>query len=273
MTGISPSSAAPHDTQAAPLTCATKAGKPYRRFKDIERAISRVLEKPPPEWPDLARVKGSGRLPSEALVYLITISQRFNSDVFGHLVHELGLRIARIAGFYVQGFDSETKNEIVWGVEKEVLELTLRNPSCRQGEFLQIAFHKKIEQRTLNAIAKRKQAPVSLKYSRQSISDDDDECANPVDAIADESPSPEEITAMLQDELRRPALLAAAKAAVKDPRHLEAVILRCAYDWPIEDNDPTVPTLARRYDKSPRQIRNWIGDALEAMRAAIGDLK
>jgi hypothetical protein len=62
-----------------------------------------------------------------------------------------------------------------------------------------------------------------------------------------------------------------AYAAVKDRRHLEAVVLRHVHDWPITDKDPDTPTLAKRYGKSGRQIQNWISDALEAMRTAIGE--
>lgn len=75
MSSPSSSSASINAAQAAPLTCATKGGKLYERFKDVEAAFSKALEKPPPEWPDLARAKGKDRLPSEALVYLITASR------------------------------------------------------------------------------------------------------------------------------------------------------------------------------------------------------
>lgn len=256
-----------------PLSCATVAGRPYERRKDIEDKICAVLRRPASEWPVLASQKGTARLPNEVVVYLVSVSQAIDADVFGRLVHELGLRVSRIAVNFMQGFDRDTQDEIIWGVEKDVVELILSDPPCRQGEYLQIAFRDKIEQRTINAVAKRKQGPLPVRYSPSAEPETEEEQESLTDQIADEGPDPEELTALLQDRARRPGLLAAAKAAVKNPLHLEAVILRYAYDWPINDKDPNVPTLARRFGKSPRQIQNWITDTLEAMRAAIGERK
>lgn len=259
--------------RVVPLTCATEEGKPYVRRQDIEDKICEVLRQPVAAWPSLASRKGTGRLPSEVLVCLITVSQAIDADVFGRLVHELGVRMTRIAVHFVQGFDRDTKDEIIWKVEEEVMDLILSDPPCRQGEYLQIAFRNAIEQRTINMVSKRRQFPLPSRYAPAENSEDGEEQESLTDQIADDGPGPEELTALLQDRARRPGLVAAAKAAVKDPRHLEAVILRYARDWPIYDKDPNVPTLARRFGKSPRQIQNWINDALEAMRAAIGEQK
>ncbi len=256
-----------------PLQCATKDGQPYKRRQDIEDRICAVLRRPLREWPALAQEKGTDRLPSEVLVYLIIVSEAIDQNVFGALVHQLGLRIGAIAKDFAKSFDKDTREEIVWGVEAKAVELILADPPCRQGEYLQIAFRDKIEQWTTNAAAKRRNAPQSLRHAPGVDMDSDGEPENPTNLIADEGPSPEDLVAILQDRARRPALLAAAKAAVKNPLHLEAVILRYAYDWPISDKDPNVPTLARRFRMSPRQIQNWINDALEAMRTAIGERK
>jgi hypothetical protein len=74
--------------------------------------------------------------------------------------------------------------------------------------------------------------------------DGDEEAENPTDLIADEGPRPEDLVAILQDRARRPGLLATAKAAVRNPLHLEAVILRYAYDWPIAER----ASLIRSFD-------------------------
>jgi hypothetical protein len=75
----------------------------------------------------------------------------------------------------------------------------------------------------------------------------------------------------LADQTKRSILIRRALAAVKDPRHVHAVILRYVRGWPITDKDPTKPTLEKHFGKSARQIQNWITSALEAMRNAIGD--
>ena len=118
----SPPVVAPPVKLVAPLTCATEEGEPYLRRKDIEDKIRGVLERPVSEWPALASRRGAGRLPSEVDAYLITASQALNIDVFGRLVDELGVRMTRIAVHLVQGYDQDTKNEIVWKVEHEVVD-------------------------------------------------------------------------------------------------------------------------------------------------------
>jgi hypothetical protein len=60
---------------------------------------------------------------------------------------------------------------------------------------------------------------------------------------------------------------------VKDPRHLEAVILRYREGWPFESGDPNVPDLVRHFKKSRKQIQRWISEALEVMRSVFGDKK
>ena len=66
------------------------------------------------------------------------------------------------------------------------------------------------------------------------------------------------------------ALLRKAEAKIRDPRHFEALVLRYGYDWPIESEDPAEPTLSKKYNLSPRQIRNWIVSGLETLRVALG---
>jgi len=256
-----------------PLTSSTVDGKPYLRHADVEAEILRARSRPPAEWVTLAERRGEERLPNEALVFLVRQIRKGDRDLFGRLVHELGERTVRIAERWAQGFDRDTLDEIVWTVEKEIVDLVLAETPSRQSDFLEVAFGKAVERRTINAVEKRKHSPLPVRQIAAPISNEETEPERPAELVADERPGPEEIVAQFEDEAHRPELIRKARAAVKDPRHIEAVILRYVYNWPMVDKDPNKPTLTRHFGKSARQIQNWLADALEAMRAAIGDRK
>jgi hypothetical protein len=57
--------------------------------------------------------------------------------------------------------------------------------------------------------------------------------------------------------------------AVKDPQHLEAVILYYVEGWPIQSKDPKESDLVKHFNATPRQIKYWIATALKQMRAAL----
>jgi DNA-directed RNA polymerase specialized sigma24 family protein len=121
-------------------------------------------------------------------------------------------------------------------------------------------------------VGKRKHYPKSHQIAVPLI-DEDGEETDPVDTIPDDRPGPEEITITFDELRRRPQLLREALAAIRDPRHREAVILHWLRGWPITDKDKTKPTLEQRFGKSARQIQNWINAAFNDMRAAIGEKK
>lgn len=267
---VSPPSSQPAPVPPArvpPLTSSTEKGEPYKRRADIEAKILRALERPLAEWAAMAAATGAGRLPDEALVFLIRAIQNGDRDLFGRLINELSRRTARIARHFVQGYDKDTTNEIIWKVEKEIIDLVLVENPSRQSEFLEIAFRTAVERRTINIVAKQKQYPQPLRRAPAEPPEGEEEAERLTELV----PGPEEILAELEHRTRRPELIKIAVAAVKDPRHREAVILRHVHGWPITDKDPTKPTLERHFGMSGRQIQNWITNALEAMRAAIGD--
>lgn len=265
---LPPSAPAAH---VPPLTSSNEGGEPYTRRADIEATILQVLRQPPTEWVGMATATGKGRLPSEVLVFLARTLKNGNLQVFGWLIAELCRRLARIAKPLAQGFDSGTTFEIVCRVESEVVALLLAENPSRQSEFLEIAFNQAVQRRTINVVEKYQHRPAILSYLRAEASDEDDESESLVERVKDERPGPEDIVSQLEDAARRPELLRLAFAAVQDHRHVEALILRYVRGWPITDKDPTKPSLARHFKMSERQIRNWIRNGLEAMRAAIGD--
>jgi hypothetical protein len=256
-----------------PLGSSKIDGTPYLRRHDIEDEIVQALGRPHSEWAAMAETKDDERLSNEALVFLVRQMRNGDRDLFGRLVYELTSRTLRIAARYAKGFDRDTTNEILWQVEKEVVDLVLIESASRKSDFLEIAFGMAVERRTINIVDRRNHSPLPLTASFVDGFEEESEPERATELVVDERDGPEDVVAQLEDEARRPILIRKAQAAVKDQRHLEAVILHHVRGWPITDKNPTKPTLVRHFKVSERQIRNWIKDALKVMRTTIGEQK
>jgi hypothetical protein len=253
-----------------PLTSTTENGEPYKRRADVEDSIAQVLAQPPSEWVAIATVKGEHRLADEALVFLVRAAGSGLPDVVGGLVQELCRRLIRTAKRLAQGFDVSTTETIINSVEIEVIELILTKSPSRQSEFLEIAFKKAIERRTINAVEKYRHDPMSSIIETIQSSEDDHEPIDIVENLADAADGPEKLLLFREAEALNPELLQTACEAVKDHRHRKAVILHLAYRWPITSIDPNKPCLEKYFKISGRRIQDWIKQALKTMRSATG---
>jgi hypothetical protein len=255
-----------HQVRVPRLTSTTEDGKPYTRRADVEASIAQALRQPPSEWVAIAKAKGEHRLADESLVFLIRAARHESQDVFGGLVHELCRRLVRASERLAQGFDTCDTEAIVTNVEIAVIELVLAKTPSRQSEFLEIAFKQAVENRTINAVEKYHSDAMSMVTDITAASADDPESDDPLENLKDDEDGPVEILFSLEAK----SLVRSAQHAVKDPRHLEALILHCIQGWPLSSSDPEKPCLKEHFGKSSRQIRNWITKALESMRSAIG---
>lgn len=252
-----------------PLMSVDKSGNRYRRRADVEAIVRQMLTRPVEDWLAAARKTGTGRLPSEVLVFLIRATRAGNRNTVGALVDVLCRRIVRIAGRLARGFDPEVTKEILLEVQGQIIELLFATTPTRQSEFLEIAFTQAVQRRTINLVDKVTNTPelVVVDGGRE----EGGEPEYIAESIPENRPGPEQVLLQLADQTKRSILIRRALAAVKDPRHVHAVILRYVRDWPITDKDPTKPSLEKHFGKSARQIQNWITSALETMRNAIGD--
>lgn len=253
----------------APLVSVDKTGKPYRRRADVEVVISEMLALPVEDWVVAAQRTGSGRLPTEALVFLIRTLRGSDKNLVGALVNILCRRLLAVARSIARGFETAVMEEIFREVQDQVIELLFAKIPTRQTEFLEIAFRKAVERRTINVIEKVKKRPKLVVVDDRR--DDEDDPEHLVESLPENRPNAQEVLLRLADATQRSILVRTALAAVKDRRHMEVVILRYVYGWPISHSNPAQPSLEKHFGKSGRQIQNWIAGALEAMRNAIGD--
>lgn len=236
----------------------------------METAIARGLKQPSSEWIALAKARGEHRLPDEALVFLVRAARHDDRNVLGSLVDELSRRTISIAKMLGGGFDPGTTEAIVQKVEIGVLESIFANVPSRQSEFLEIAFKQAVTRRTINVIATFKKEAMTSALDVNHSSEKTSEAEDYQYEFRDERAGPEEIVLSLEEAALKPEQLRAARRAVKDPRHWEAVVLHYVHGWPLTSTDPQKPCLKRHFGISERQIHNWITQALESMRSAIG---
>jgi hypothetical protein len=255
-----------------PLTCHDLKGRPYARRPGTEDEIRRALGSAQATWGELARAAPPDRLSSEALVFLIRSVRDSNRNLAGELIESLNHRILQTAGRWCRGFDPMTTEDIRDKVLTEMLSRLLALQPTRASEFLEIAFERVVKTCTLKQVAKHPKRIVKLGGGGSSDPEDaDSREERPEDQVPDPGPGPEEIISELADEEDRAALISNAQAAIKDPRHLEAVLLRFVHGWPVTARDPSKPSLARRFGKTARQIQNWINTGIQQMRESIGE--
>src|SRR6185437_6068875 len=252
------------------LTSRKLDGTPYTRHADVTDAIALALALPKGQRVEWAERSDATRLPSEALVFMVKSTATVDKDAFGRLVWLLHLRIEKIARRWARGFDRDTTEEVIEGIQKRVIEVALTDPPSRQSDFLEVAFNQAVKRYTLNAVEKRRNAPLPLSPKQHvTLEDDGEDAERPTEGVEDESPQVEELVSLLQDRARRGPLLRRAQAAVKDIRHYHAILLHYGFGWPYAPGKSAEPCLQDYFGVSERQIRNWIKDGMAAIRTAL----
>jgi hypothetical protein len=244
-------------------------GKVYERWKDIDKQIRWLCRRSQSDW-----IAQAPQLLTEALVFLIKQTHRVGPDVAGPLLQEVSKRMVRQVRRKVKGLDPMQAEQVVLHVEESILVLLLSEESSRQADFLEIAFAKSVEQRTLNAIEKLKTSTLMGRRGEfHTTCEGTDvskfESERPLLLVPDTGPDPLEIFLEAEDKARVAALIEKASEAVKDPRHLEAAVLHFCHRWPMESKRG-LPDLVSHFNISARQIRKWIATALKEMREALG---
>lgn len=244
---------------AAPLTCCRKTGKAYTRHDGVEAELAAALALSPAEWPD-------GRWRLETLAHLIRLRARDNdTTLLGRLTFAFLEQAKPVVDRWSRGFGTADSEEIQIEVANALGDLLMAAVPSRASEYLEIDAATKIKQITLRVTGKDR--PKASCF-RSADPDDDGGYSPRVERLVSEDLDPAgHLLAKAEAEVGGPLRLL---NAVTDPRHREAFILSELNGWPLKKGPEGVPTLCERFDKSDRQIRNWIDKAIEQMRAAHG---
>jgi len=243
-----------------------QSGKPLLRFADVESEILAVLATDPATWSPSA-------LKSETLVYLIRWLWRCNDQQnIGRMIECLGKRIAQIARDFVSGFPPNITDDFAIEIAEEVNLLIFASEPNRRSEFLEVSFRGAIKRRAIN---KREKVKERLKHevgeSSIQTKTTGEEYEGIIASHSDGQPNPGEIALLVEAQRLLPEQIRKALAAVSNPLHREAVILHHLRGWQISSSDNAIPTLSTHFDKSPRQIQNWLKGAMKQMRTALGE--
>ena len=259
----------PPQVTLQPLQRRNKHGDPYRRPAVIEAQIAAVLPLPADEL--LARAADQqpnqpGFLHEETLVYMIRAHHlAANDELVNGLVAVLCDRCQRQVNVQYPHLDESDQEQIHQDAFGDLLKSIL-HPDPTKGEYLQIRFWHAHKRRVIDAYRRerawqRRLAPDPAGPREgadgpetQDDEPDEDTCYGAASGIGPED------WALVRDALRS-----------LDPRQAEAYWLRRSYDWPVESDDPAVPTLSRRFGVTPRTIRNWIDQAEEALERWRGE--
>lgn len=257
------------------LTRRNTAGELYRREPDVEQQIcdARALSAAALQ----ARAAISDRtaadyLKEECLVYLI---RYYHAAGEARLVNDLSEALLRRSATVIEGHLRSLGPEATQAGYDDVVERLfgpIVDQASDRGDFLQVRFWPVVEKLAVRAFNqqltqhKRAQATVPLSsvagYDHNAGEEDGRIVRPHGDA---ELASTAGDLLVVRDDLIRDAL-----SRVEEPFR-SAYLLRHYFDWPVEDQDPTVRTISSHFGKDPRTIRNWLKKAEEALATWRGE--
>lgn len=245
-----------------PLSGRNADGVAYQRAAEVEHQIRAVARLRPDQLRARASITESSDpdfLKEEALVYLIRRFLREQPRLASDLSEALIRRCGRILDAHLRKLGPEAAAEGYRdGIER--LFRPILDLKGSGADFLEVRFWVAMERiaiRVFHEQLKRVQAqqrtvPITSLPGYDQDDAEDVRRARRRTGDLEGVDLPEDPPA-LQDSVIRDAV-----SRIRDPNHRSAFLLRHYYGWPIEDQDPTVRTISRHFDKDPRTIRNWL---------------
>ena len=253
-----------------PLTRRNADGEVYQRLPTVDRQIKEALVLGHEELRSRLEVHEEDSptfLKEESLVYLIRHHHRAeNPGWVNDLAECLLTRCATWIHSKLSGLRKDLRED---GYSSVVAELFTRilDLASDLGDFLQVRFWMALERITVDVFRKQ------VKQFETESSGDYDQAA--IDALAQQGAVVVPVTndgRTVESEAIDNVLIRAALRQLDEPIR-SAYLLRYHQGWPIEDKDPAVQTISRRFGKTPRTIRNWLSRADECLEAWRGEQK
>jgi DNA-directed RNA polymerase specialized sigma24 family protein len=249
--------------EVTPLTRRNLDGHVYRRSRVVEVQIAAALALSPEQLVARACVRDRSApeyLQEETLAALLRAAHRAKRDeLASRLATELYERSADTVGGRLTTLRRDRREDAMQGVFLELFELLVEPEGSDRGDFLQVRFGVVLKRL---AIAAFQQQVKQIRLSQDCDvlgpggPDVDDGAENGFAEVADSADSPDELL-LKREEMQK---IREGLQQLKEP-YRTAFVLRYYYDWPVEDADPTVPTISRYFGKTSRTIRNWFTEA------------
>lgn len=252
-----------------PLTRCNREGTVYQRTETVEAQIVTALTLSPWQLIERAQIadyQSPSYLKEECLVYLI---REYYQHGYETLVNDLSamllLRCERVIKAKLSVFGPSVLEDASQEVIEELFSQIVDLESDR-GDFLQVRFQVVLERLVIAAFRRQQERRQEAKQTVPLVADQeaetDSDASGPVispEEIVDPGISTEDWI------LCREALF------TLDSPHQTAYILRYYWGWPIEDRDPSVPTISRYFKRTSRTIRTWLREAEQAIERWRGE--
>jgi hypothetical protein len=262
-----------------PLTRRNRSGVLYAREADVERQIVRAISLSGAALRERVAVSdrdSSDYLKEECLVYLLRYwrirgdDQRVN-DVTAALLRRVTPIIRKHLSSLGPQPLQEGHSEVVSRLFRPILDVT-----SDKADFLQVRFWVRVERLCIQVfgrqLAELKLGARQLSFSQVPGHDDDSyggevlqDGKRPRLTEADRqrlsTASPEDVITKAEDGREAQRLVL---TLLEEPLR-STYLLRHLHGWPIEHQDPSVPTISRHFGKTPRTIRNWLAKAEQTL--------
>lgn len=249
-----------------PLTRRNRNGTAYEREAWVERQIRSALDLPPEALRSRAGVsdrESPEYLSEESLVYLIRyLRRRAESQSVNDLTAALLRRLVSIVWKHLGSLGPEAVKE----GESEVIDALFRrilDIDTDKADFLQVRFWVVIESLCVQAFQRqlraRKRTRSQVELSALPGYDGPDAEQSDAATLTEEELQRVSVQPLPAARLDIPFITLALSQLPENLR--SAFLLRHYYEWPIEDADPTVPTISRHLNRTPRTIRTWLNEA------------
>lgn len=259
------------DEAIEPLTRRNAAGQVLQRLPDVEDQIRDALALDAGQIGQRAAIAEEstpGYLKSEVLVYLVRRARRAGDLA---LLHDLTVAVlGRCTGVLRRRLGGLGAAALEEGSAAFAAQLFERLLDGDRGDFLQVRFWVVVENMAISTfdrlVRERRHAGQTIPLSSIAGYDqaaDDVESHQTADAA-------QLVAAFDEDVVITNDLLRDALSRINEP-YRTAYLLRHYAGWPIEDHDPTVPTISRKFGVDPRTTRNWLKRADNALQAWRGE--
>jgi RNA polymerase sigma factor (sigma-70 family) len=245
--------------QIEPLTHQSLDGKTYQRTQEVEAQIVEAIQLERPALIDRITImdfKATGFFQEECLVYLIRRSLREGDyDLVSSLLSRLVMRISKkVNGVISKHLGRHYVDECFDDVIHEVT-CRLIDPGTDKDDFAQVRFWVWLQARTLNVLRNH------LKVQERG---DLTDSLNEVDRADHEGADLKDNTQLLELQAMGAEAYKLLDKLTKNEQ--TAFLLRHYEGWEIENKDPSVMTISRFFERTPKTIRNWLNSAEEKLQ-------
>jgi RNA polymerase sigma factor (sigma-70 family) len=254
--------------QIEPLTHRGPTGETYERDPKVKAQIVEALSLGKSDLIKRVAIrdfKAPEYIQEECVVYLIRKFMRDgDEDLVGELMNCLAVRSStRIHSQVSKSLHREYVDDCCQDVSLEVTR-RITGTASDGDDFAQVRFGLWLKRVTSNTLRRyfRNQRQDRLNDSGD---DDDENSDRKIESLKDNSPLPDQ--QVIEVETRKLHEKEAYKLLEKlDPNERNAFLLRHYAGWEIEDQNPSVMTISRYFNRTPRTIRNWLNGASEKLQ-------